>query len=67
MAPISGKSFLAYVLAMDHAFGTLLYQNNEQGHEQTIHYISRTMIGVEHQYNRVEKKCLAMVFALQKM
>ena len=59
MAPVSGKPFLIYVRAMDHSLGALLAQNNDQGHEQAIYYLSRTMIGAEHRYNPVEKEwCL---------
>jgi len=37
------------------------------GHEEAVYYLSRTMIGAEHRYNPVGKKCLALVFAVQKM
>ena len=47
-APISGKPFLLYIRAMDHSLGALLAQNNDQGYEQAIYYLSRTMIGAEH-------------------
>ena len=67
VAPVSGKPFLIYARAMDHSLGALLAQNNEQGQEQAIYYLSRTMIGAEHRYNPVEKECLALVFAIQKM
>ena len=63
-APVSGKPFLIYVRAMDHSFGALLAQNNDQGHEQAIYYFSKTMIGVEHQYNPIEKERLTLVFAV---
>ena len=52
---------------MYHSLGALLAQNNDQGHEQAIYYLSRTMIGAEHWYNPIEKECLALVFAVQKM
>ena len=52
---------------MDHSLGALLAQNNDQGYEQTIYYLSKTMIGAEHRYNPIEKKCLALVFVIQKM
>jgi len=29
---------------MDHFLGALLAQNNDQGHEQVVYYLSRTMI-----------------------
>jgi len=52
---------------MDHSLEALLAQNNDQNHEQAIYYLSRTMIGVERHYNPIEKECLALVFAVQKM
>jgi len=45
----------------------LLAQHNDQGHEQTIYYLSKTTIGAEHHYNLIEKECLALVFAVQKI
>ena len=47
VAPTSGKSFLLYVKAMDHSLGALLAQKNDEGHEQAICYLSRTLIGAE--------------------
>ena len=67
VAAVSGKPFLISVRAMDHSLGALLAQNNDQGHEQAIYYLSLTMIGAEHRYNPIEKECLALVFAIQKM
>jgi len=46
VAPTSGKSFLLYVKVMDHSLGALLAQKNEDGHEQAIYYMSRTLIGI---------------------
>ena len=40
---------------MDHSLGALLAQNNDQNHEETIYYLSRTMIGAEHRYNPIKK------------
>jgi len=65
-ASMSGKPFLIYIRAMDHYLGVLLVQNNDQGHEQAIYYLSRTIIGVEHWYNPIKKECLALVFTIQK-
>jgi len=67
VAPVSGKPFMLYVRAMDHSLGSLLAQCNDQNHEQVIYYLSRTMIEAEHRYNPLKKKCLALVFAIQKM
>ena len=51
---------------MDHSLGALLAQKDDNGHEQAIYYLSRTLIGAESRYNPVEKECLALVFAVQK-
>jgi len=52
---------------MDHSLGTLLAQKNDEGDKQAIYYLSRVLIGVKSRYNPVEKKCLAFIFAIQKM
>src|SRR4051812_17437411 len=64
--PTQGKSFFLYVRSMKHSLGALLAQKSDEGHEQAIYYLSRTMVGAEHRYNLVEKDCLALVFAIQK-
>ena len=51
---------------MDHSLGTLLAQTNDEGYEQAVYYLSRTLIGAESQYNLIDKKCLALVFVVQK-
>ena len=63
-ALVSGQPFLIYVRAMDHSLEALLAQNNDQGHGQAIYYLNRTMIAAKHCYNPVEKKFLALVFAV---
>ena len=52
---------------MDHSLGALLAQKNEEGFEHAIYYLSRTLTGAEPRYNPIEKECLALVFAVQKM
>jgi len=54
-SPILGKSFLLYVRAKDHSLGALLAQENDEGVEQAIYYLSRILIRVESCYNSVEK------------
>jgi len=58
---VSRKSFLLYVIDMDYFLGTLLAQKNDEGAEQAIYYLSRTLIGTKIRYNPVEKECLALV------
>ncbi|XP_020272535.1 uncharacterized protein LOC109847715 [Asparagus officinalis] len=66
-APISGKPFLINIRAMEHSLGAFLAQNDDVGHEQGIYYLSRTLQGAEQRFPMVEKECLALVFAIQKM
>jgi len=51
---------------MDHSLGALFDQKNDNGHEQAIYYVCRTLIGAESWYNPIEKESLALVFAIQK-
>jgi len=57
---------LLYVRAMDHSLGALLAQKNNEGFEQVIYYLSRTLIRAESHYNPVEKESLTLVFAVPK-
>ena len=52
---------------MDHSLGALLTQNNDQGYEQAIYYLNKTMIGAKYRYNPFEKECLTLVFTVQKI
>ena len=52
---------------MDHSLDALLAQKNDEGFEQAIYYMSRTLIRAESWYNPIEKECLALVFAIQKI
>src|SRR3954463_10598929 len=67
VTPVAGKPFLLYVRSMDHSLGALLAQHNDEGYEQAICYLSRTLLGAKHWYCPVEKECLALLFAVQKM
>ena len=40
MAPITGKSLILYVVALEHSLGALLAQNNEEGKENALYYLS---------------------------
>ena len=49
---------------MGHSLGALLEQKNDEGAEQAIYYLSRTLIRAERRYNPVEKECLTLVFVI---
>lgn len=66
MSPKKGKPLLLYITALDGSLGALLAQHNEQGKENALYYLSRTLVGAEFKYTPIEKTCLALMFALQK-
>ena len=67
MAPIKGKPLILYIVALELSLGAMLAQNNEEGKENAFYYLSRTLVGVEQIYTLIEKVCLALVFAVQKL
>ncbi|XP_020266130.1 uncharacterized protein LOC109841582 [Asparagus officinalis] len=67
IAPKSDKPFLIYIRATDHVLAALLAQDDENGHEQAVYYLSWTLSGAEPRYPLIEKECLALVFTVQMM
>ncbi|KAL0406142.1 UNVERIFIED_CONTAM: hypothetical protein Slati_3928100 [Sesamum latifolium] len=47
--------------------GILLAQKNDEGKENVPYYLSRTMTLNELKYSTIEKLCLALIFAIQKL
>ncbi|XP_074266017.1 uncharacterized protein LOC141588475 [Silene latifolia] len=66
-APIPGKSIILYISAQEHSMGALCAQENEDGKERALYYLSRTLVGAELGYSSIEKMCLALIFAIQKL
>ncbi|XP_020266393.1 uncharacterized protein LOC109841874 [Asparagus officinalis] len=56
VTPKSGKPFLIYIRATNHALAGLLAQDDENGHEQAVYYLSRTLSGAEPCYPLIEKE-----------
>lgn len=67
MSPASGKPLLLYVAVVESFLGALLVQQNEEGKDHALYYLSKTMVGAELNYSPIEKICLALVFALYKL
>ena len=67
VAPIKGHPLILYIAAMPSSVGAILAQHNDEGKEVTCYYLSCTMVGAEHKYSIIEKLCLALVFALNKL
>ncbi|XP_070054485.1 uncharacterized protein [Nicotiana tomentosiformis] len=65
--PISGKSLILYISAQERSVGELLAQENNDGKENSIYYLSRMMTLNELNYSPIEKVCLTRVFSIQKL
>ena len=61
------KPFILYTRALDYSLGALLAQENDGGKEAALYYLSRMLVGAQHRYSPVEKECLAVMFAVQKL
>jgi RNase H-like domain found in reverse transcriptase len=44
-----------------------LAQENQDGNQNALYYLSRMMVGAKHGYSSIEKHCLALIFAVKKL
>ena len=56
---LKGQPFKLYLSAAKESIGCLLAQNNAEGHEQVVYYLSRFLNSIEMRYTPIEKLCLA--------
>ena len=66
-APMPNKPFILYTRALDHSLGAMLAQNNDDGKEVALYYLSQMLVGAEYKYKSVKKECLALMFVVQKL
>ncbi|KAL0308879.1 UNVERIFIED_CONTAM: Transposon Tf2-12 polyprotein [Sesamum radiatum] len=67
VAPVPGRPLILYVAAQERSVGILLAQKNNEGKENALYYLSRTMTPNELKYSPIEKLCLALIFSIQKL
>ncbi|KAG9447255.1 hypothetical protein H6P81_013383 [Aristolochia fimbriata] len=67
VAPIVGRPLLLYIAAQEGSVGALLAQCGDDNKERSLYYLSRTLVGAELNYTPIEKTCLALAFAVQKL
>jgi hypothetical protein len=67
MPPIHEKPMILYVSTTIVALGAFLVQKNEQNKERAIYYSICTLLGYELNYSPIERACLLVVFATQKL
>ncbi|KAA0056392.1 uncharacterized protein E5676_scaffold120G002680 [Cucumis melo var. makuwa] len=66
-APVPGEPLILYIVAQERSIGTSLEQNKEKGKERALYYLNRTLVGAEVNYSPIEKMCLALFFAIDKL
>ncbi|CAM8896658.1 unnamed protein product [Rhodiola kirilowii] len=66
-APTPGKPLILYVAAQEKSLGAMCAQETGERKERPLYYLSRTLVGAELNYSPIEKICLALVFAVQKL
>ncbi|KAM1830176.1 hypothetical protein ACFX14_022911 [Malus domestica] len=62
-----GKSIILYIAAQESSVRALLAQENQSQKEWVLYYLSRTLTGAVLNYSPIEKICLSLVFAIQKL
>ncbi|KAL0307227.1 UNVERIFIED_CONTAM: hypothetical protein Scaly_1165900 [Sesamum calycinum] len=67
IAPVPRRLLILYVAAQERSVGILLAQKNNEGKENALYYLSRTMMPNELKYSPIEKLCLALIFSIQKL
>ncbi|CAL2228343.1 unnamed protein product [Prunus armeniaca] len=65
--PKRGRPLKLYVSASEVSIGSLLVQDNKEGKEQAVYYLSRTLTEVERKYFAIERLCLALYFTVVKL
>ena len=66
-APIHKKPLLLYLATNSYAIGALIAQEDGGGVEQSVYYISHALKDAETRYPRVERACLTIVYASQRL
>jgi ribonuclease HI len=66
-APIIRKPLKLYLASNNQAIGALIAQDDEQGQEQPMYYVSQVLKETKTRYPRAKRVCLALVYAAQRL
>ena len=66
-ALIYKKPLLFYLATNQYAIGALITQKGGDGIEQPVYYISRALKDTETRYSKVERACLGIMYASQRL
>uniref|UniRef100_A0A2N9GRL6 Integrase catalytic domain-containing protein n=1 Tax=Fagus sylvatica TaxID=28930 RepID=A0A2N9GRL6_FAGSY len=64
-APVPGRPLRLYLASNSEAIGGLVAQEDEEGTERPIYYVSRALKDAETRYSGAERACLALIYASQ--
>ncbi|KAL0289701.1 UNVERIFIED_CONTAM: hypothetical protein Sangu_2606400 [Sesamum angustifolium] len=64
VALVLGRPLILYAAAQERSVEILLAQKNDEGKENALYYLSRTMTSNELKYSPIEKLCLALIFSI---
>nr|KYP45379.1 Transposon Ty3-I Gag-Pol polyprotein [Cajanus cajan] len=65
--PSKGKQLKLYISANDSTIAGMLAQDDDNGVERVIYYLSRMLVGAENRYTPLEKLCLSLYFSCTKL
>uniref|UniRef100_A0A2N9EG78 RNA-directed DNA polymerase n=1 Tax=Fagus sylvatica TaxID=28930 RepID=A0A2N9EG78_FAGSY len=66
-APGPGRPLRLYLASNNEAIGGLVAQEDENGTEKPIYYLSRALRDAETRYSGAERACLALIYASQRL
>ena len=66
-AAAAGKPLILYIATQEGSLRALLAQENDKGKECALYYLNRTLTEAELNYPPIEKMCLALFFAIDKL
>nr|KYP76062.1 Retrovirus-related Pol polyprotein from transposon opus [Cajanus cajan] len=65
--PSKGRQLKLYISTNDSTIAGMLVQEDDNGIERVIYYLTRTLVGAENKYTPLEKLCLSLYFACTKL
>ncbi len=65
--PNTSKPYILYTDACDYAVGAILCQEDDEGVERPIQYLSQQLSPTQRRYAVIEKEAFAVVYALKKL